>query len=154
MADLKQTKKWYRHTYSFTPDQGNFEVWPLLSLVFPWESESYPLWDPDLIRNPVWILSLLFPVPLPHSLTVFYWKHFPVNHFKGWFISQLLGWVFIHKTLHLRFSIYFALYKILLMEKISIPWKTVKGAWNSSLLKKIKSFGKMELWSCLKNGRK
>ena len=33
----------------------------------------------------------------------------------------------------------------LLMEKISIPWKTVKGTWNSSLLKKIKSFGKMEL---------
>ena len=31
------------------------------------------------------------------------------------------------------------------MEKISIPWKTVKGTWNSSLLKKIKSFGKMEL---------
>ena len=25
------------------------------------------------------------------------------------------------------------------------PWKTVKGIWNSSLLKKIKSFGKMEL---------
>ena len=31
---------------------------------------------------------------------------------------------------------------------------TVKGTWNSSLLKKIKSFGKMELWSCLKNGRR
>ena len=29
--------------------------------------------------------------------------------------------------------------------KISIPWKTAKGTWNSSLLKKIKSFGKMEL---------
>ena len=39
------------------------------------------------------------------------------------------------------------------MEKISTPWKTVKGTWNSSLLKKIKSFGKMELRSCLKNGR-
>ena len=26
------------------------------------------------------------------------------------------------------------------MEKISIPWKTVKGTWNSSLLKKIKKF--------------
>ena len=24
------------------------------------------------------------------------------------------------------------------MEKNSIPWKTVKGTWNSSLLKKIK----------------
>ena len=37
--------------------------------------------------------------------------------------------------------------------KNSIPWKTVKGTWNSSLLKKIKSFGKVEL-SCLKNGRR
>ena len=35
-------------------------------------------------------------------------------------------------------SIYFGLYKILLMEKIPIPQKTVKGTWNSSLLKKIK----------------
>ena len=52
-------------------------------------------------------------------------------------------------------SIYFSLYQILLMEKkIPIPWKTVKGSWNSSLLKKIKSFGKMELWSCLKSGRR
>ena len=33
----------------------------------------------------------------------------------------------------------------LLIEKVSIPWKTVKGTWNSSLLKKIKSFGKTEL---------
>ena len=40
---------------------------------------------------------------------------------------------------------YLGLYKILLMEKMSIPWKTVKGTWNSSLLKKIKSFRKMEL---------
>ena len=29
-----------------------------------------------------------------------------------------------------------------------------KGTWNSSLLKKIKSFGKMEVRSCLKNGRR
>ena len=35
-------------------------------------------------------------------------------------------------------AIDFGLYKILLMEKISIPWKTVEGTWNSSLLKKIK----------------
>ena len=63
---------------------------------------------------------------------------------KFWFIHH------IHQTLHLWISIYFNLYKILLMEKILIPWKTVKGTWNSSLLKKIKSFGKMELWSCLK----
>ena len=40
------------------------------------------------------------------------------------------------------------------MEKISIPWKTVNGTWNSSFLKKIKCFGKMKLWSCLKNGRR
>ena len=33
--------------------------------------------------------------------------------------------------------VYFGLYKILLMEKISIPWKTVKGTWNNSLLEKI-----------------
>ena len=52
----------------------------------------------------------------------------------------------IHQTLHLWISVYFGLYKILLMEKISIPWKTVKGSRNSSLLKKIKSFGKMELY--------
>ena len=67
---------------------------------------------------------------------------------KFWFICH------IHQTLHLWISIYFGLYKILLMEKISIPWKTVKSMWNSSLFKKIKSFGKMELWSCLKNGRR
>jgi len=41
-------------------------------------------------------------------------------------------------------SIYFDLYNILLMEKISIPWKTVKGNWNNPLLKKIKSLRKME----------
>ena len=28
-----------------------------------------------------------------------------------------------------------------------------KHTWNSSLLKKIKSFGKMRLWSCLENSR-
>ena len=38
----------------------------------------------------------------------------------------------------------FGLYKILLMEENSIPWSTVKGTWNSSLLKKV-SFGKMKL---------
>ena len=44
----------------------------------------------------------------------------------------------------------FQSYNIILMEKISIPSKTVKGTWNSSLLKKIKSFEKTELWRCLK----
>ena len=55
---------------------------------------------------------------------------------KFWFICC------IHETLHLRISIYFGLYKIILMEKISIPWKTVKGIWNSFLLRKMKSFEK------------
>ena len=67
---------------------------------------------------------------------------------KFWFICC------IQQTLHLWISIYFGLYKILLMENISIHWKTVKGTWNSSLLKKIKSFGKVELWSCLKKWQK
>ena len=66
---------------------------------------------------------------------------------KLWFIH------WNHQTLHLQISAYFGLYKILLMQEISIPWKTVKGTWNSSLLKKIKSFGKMELLNCLKYGK-
>ena len=60
----------------------------------------------------------------------------------------------IHQILYLQISIYFDLYRILLMEKYSIPWKTVKGTWSNSLLKKIKSFGKMELRRCMKNGRR
>ena len=32
----------------------------------------------------------------------------------------------IHQTLYLQISIYFSLYKILLMEEFSIPWKTVE----------------------------
>ena len=43
----------------------------------------------------------------------------------------------IHQTLHLWISIYFHLYKILLMENVSIPCKTAKGTCNSSLVKKI-----------------
>ena len=66
---------------------------------------------------------------------------------------------FIHwnpQTLHLQVATYFGVYKILLMEEISIPWKTVKGTWNSSLLKKMKSFGKMEFLNenGMKNGRR
>ena len=53
----------------------------------------------------------------------------------------------IHQTLHLRISIDFSLYKILLVEKISISWRTKKCTWNSSLLKKTKCFGMIELWS-------
>ena len=67
---------------------------------------------------------------------------------KFWFIRC------IHQILHLQISIYFGLYKMFLMEKFSIPLKTVKGTWNSFLLRKIKSFGKMKLWSCLKNETK
>ena len=54
---------------------------------------------------------------------------------KFWFIHC------IHQTLQLHVSIYFCLYKILLMEKISIPWTTVKGTGNSSLFKEIKVLG-------------
>ena len=67
---------------------------------------------------------------------------------KFWFIRC------VHQTLHLGMSVCFGLYKILLMEKLSIPWKTVEGTWNSSLLKLIKRSGKMELWSSPKNGRR
>ena len=42
-------------------------------------------------------------------------------------------------------SIYFSLSKILLMEKISIPWKTVKGTLKQLFVQKDKSFGKMKL---------
>ena len=66
---------------------------------------------------------------------------------KFWFIYH------IHQTLHLQISIYFGLYKILLMEEISIPWKTIKGTWQF-FAQKDKSLGKMELWNCLKNGRR
>ena len=62
------------------------------------------------------------------------------NHYslagKFWFIY------YIHHTLQLWKSIYFGLYKILLMEKISIPWTTVKDTWNNSLLSKIKIWGR------------
>ena len=37
------------------------------------------------------------------------------------------------KTLKKKMKV-FLNYKILLMEKTSIPWKTVKGTWNSSWL--------------------
>ena len=60
---------------------------------------------------------------------------------------------FIHQTWQFQISVYFVLHKILLMEKISIPWNTIKETWYSSLLKKMKTFGKMELWSCLEDGR-
>ena len=51
-------------------------------------------------------------------------------------LLQLSWEVLIHllyyQTLHLWISIYFGIYKILLMEKISIPWNAVNGTWNSS----------------------
>ena len=48
----------------------------------------------------------------------------------------------IQQTLNLWMSVYFGLYRILLMGRISVLSKTVKGTWNSSFLKKIKSFWK------------
>ena len=43
------------------------------------------------------------------------------------------------KPQHCTFGFLFIskVYKILLREKILIPWKAVKGTWNSSLLQKI-----------------
>ena len=40
------------------------------------------------------------------------------------------------------------------MEKISIPWKAVRGTWNTSLLKNVKDFEKMNYEAALKNGRR
>ena len=60
-----------------------------------------------------------------------------------------LGWEALTHPLYspdIAPSIYFNLYEILLMEKKkSVSWKTVKGTWKSSLLKKIRSLGKVEL---------
>ena len=67
---------------------------------------------------------------------------------KFWFICH------IHQTLHLRISIYFSLYKILLMEKIFNSLEDCKRHLEQFFAQKIKSFGKMKLWSCLKNGRR
>ena len=76
----------------------------------------------------------------------------PTKSVTAWLGSSESSAVFTrHYTF--GFSIYFGLYKILLMEEISIPWKTVKDTCKRHLLKKI-SLGKMELWSCLKNGRR
>ena len=63
---------------------------------------------------------------------------------KFWFIHC------IHQTLYVQISISFSLYKILLMEKNSIPWKIAKSPAVVFLLKEIKSFREIELWSCLK----
>ena len=40
------------------------------------------------------------------------------------------------------------------MEKISIPWKSVKGTWNSSLLKKDKKFWEDGIMKLPENGRR
>ena len=65
---------------------------------------------------------------------------------KFWFIHH------ISQTLQFQISFFFfffsfcGLYKILLMEKMSVPWNTIKSTWNGILFKKIKHLGKMELW--------
>ena len=53
---------------------------------------------------------------------------------KFWFIHC------IHQTFHLQISIYSSLYKILLMEKTSIPWKTVKNHLEQFFVQKDKKF--------------
>ena len=67
----------------------------------------------------------------------------------------LLGWEVL---IHLPYSpdiatLDFHLQNSLNGKKNSIPWKTVKDTWNSSLHKTI-SFGMVELRSCLKNGKR
>ena len=49
-----------------------------------------------------------------------------------------LGWEALIYLLYSDTAPLDGLFKILLMKKNSIPWKTVKGHWNSSLFKKIK----------------
>ena len=54
--------------------------------------------------------------------------------------------------IHLRYSAdtapsdfhLFQSYKVFLMEKISIPWKAIIGTQNSSLLKNVNDFEKMD----------
>ena len=55
-----------------------------------------------------------------------------------------LGWeVLIHQPYSPDIApLDFHVYKILLTEKFSIPWETVKGTWNSSLFKKVKVLGR------------
>ena len=71
--------------------------------------------------------------------------------------TRLSDWKQIHQTLNFQISIYFGLYKILLMEKISIFSSSIEeGKRNLEQFfdQKDKKSGKMELWSCLKNGRR
>ena len=48
-------------------------------------------------------------------------------------------------TRHCNFRLPFILLTKFLVKKISDPWKSVKGTWNSSLLKKIKEFWEDEI---------
>ena len=50
--------------------------------------------------------------------------------------------------------IYFRLFKILFMGKISVLWKTAKGTWNNSFLKKIKRFWEDGIMKLLKKWQK
>ena len=64
---------------------------------------------------------------------------------KFWFICS------IHQTLYLQIPFIFSFTMFSKWKKCQF---SVKSTWNSSLLKKIKCFGKMELWSCLKKWQK
>ena len=68
---------------------------------------------------------------------VFLWwqgKHCYSLAGKFWFTHR------IHQTFHFQISIYFSLYKILLMEKTSIPWKTVKNHLEQFFVQKDEKF--------------
>ena len=70
-----------------------------------------------------------------------------------------LGWEVL---IHLPYSpdiappgvhLFQSLQKPLTGKKFSIHWKIVRYTWNSFLLRD-KNLGKMELWGCLKNGKR
>ena len=95
-------------------------------------------------------ITVSFPCGSADKGCMFLWwpgKNYYSLAGKFWFLHH------IHQTLPLQISIYFSFYKSLLMEKkkTSISWTSVKGTWNNSLLRKIKSFGKVDLWNCFKN---
>ena len=108
-----------------------------------WPTESSTLWNHPKWVNRKYIIFHQYNTSVHICLMT---KQKPLQ--LGWEVHL------IHQTLYLHISIYFGLYKTLLIEKLAIPWKIVKGTWTSSLLKNLKSFGKTELWSYTQNGRK